>query len=100
MQRLYLLLEILSIELILLIGWGKRGGWINQPLSDLEGELAKKHGHLYYWMIKLGFYHQQLLYINKHFDKSQVLVIPFRDLKENPSKVCQTIFKRLDIDDT
>jgi hypothetical protein len=59
------------------------------------GSLAQKCNLTY---IDHGFYKQQLTAFYKYFDKSQLLIILFDDLKKNPKAVLESIAEFLEID--
>ena len=55
---------------------------------------------LYENWIVAGFYYQHLSRYYEYFEKDQILVLIFEDLKENSHSFLKTIFRFLDVDDS
>ena len=68
---------------------------IGEQLSlKTEIELRPKSSFL----LKKGFYYTQLQYYFEHFDKSQLKIYLYDDLKANPVKLMQDLYKFIGVD--
>jgi sulfotransferase family protein len=76
-------------------------GWLNREFSDIKDVINKKNYYdtMYRLCIQFGMYSEHLKIIYKYFKKSQVKLVLFNDLKNNPSKICKEIFNLIDIND-
>lgn len=79
----------------------QRSGWMEKPFSyvyeAIDKNKAGEYDVFYRFMIDLGIYHKQIETIYKYFPKKQLSVFLYDDLKNNPQKVCKSIFELLNI---
>ncbi|WP_287584477.1 sulfotransferase [Candidatus Borrarchaeum sp.] len=76
------------------------------PIKPLEKGLLNVINRKYYKLyprskeiIEFGFYYKHLMHYLHYFKKDQLLVIIYRDLKANPLKTIQHIFRFLKVDE-
>jgi len=78
-------------------------GWLKQSFSELPYEIEKhkkgEYSLMYKLFVKQSLYVENLNLIYKYFDKNNVNVFLFEDLKSNSEKVCKQIFYNLKIYD-
>ncbi|MBA2713563.1 MAG: sulfotransferase [Rubrobacteraceae bacterium] len=77
----------------------------NEPLSDFaqalreeEARIADNWGPVYHYKQR-GFYYPQLKHYFDRFDRDQIRVYLYEDLKSDPSGMARDIFRFLDVDD-
>jgi hypothetical protein len=76
------------------------------PIKPMEKGLLNVIQHKYDELhprskeiIEFGFYHKHLMRYLDYFKKDQILAILYRDLKTNPLKIIQNIFRFLEVDE-
>ena len=52
------------------------------------------------FLLRKGFYHTQLKYYFEHFDKSQIKIYLYDDLKTNPVKLMQDLYSFIGVDNS
>ena len=76
-----------------------------EPCSDFGEAIAQdKNGLRDHWVVcrylNVGFYYQFLKRYFDIFDRNQIHISLFDDLKENPYELISSLYKFLDVDDT
>ena len=76
-----------------------------EPCSDFGEAIAQdKNGLRDHWVVcrylNVGFYYQFLKRYSDIFDRNQIHISLFDDLKENPYELISSLYKFLDVDDT
>ena len=80
------------------------GGMQGKSFDDIGKSIAAYdeegvEDSMYRILIKLGLYSDHLEKVYKYFPKEQVQIVLFEEFKQQPNRICKSLFQKLDVDD-